>query len=244
MKIFPVLDLMKGIVVRGVAGQRESYQPVQSVLTKSHDPLEVAEAFQTQLDLNAFYVADLDAILFGQPQLSILHQLAAAYPGLWLDCGIRSPMDIPGPLETQDVKFVLGLETIQGPRTLRELCKNLGPERIVFSLDLKAGLPLGNLDTWISPSPGEIAQEAIDSGLKNLIVLDLAQVGVGAGVSTLPLCRRIKESDPGIQVVTGGGIRHVEDLISLEQSQIDGALIASALHDGGISPPELRIFRQ
>lgn len=239
MQIFPVLDLMSGKVVRGVAGRRESYQPIESLLTSACDPLPVAEAFQTCLGLSRFYVADLDGILFGQPQLAIIQQLAEAFPGLWLDCGVRTPKDIPQGLESQDVVFVVGLETMAGPRILKELCGNLGSNRVVFSLDLKAGAPLGNLDTWISTSPGDIAREAIAAGARNLIVLDLAQVGVAEGVSTVPLCREMKREFPEIQVVTGGGIRHVEELLELKASRIDGVLVASAFHDGKIGRQEL-----
>ncbi len=243
MKILPVLDLMKGIVVRGVAGRRESYRAVQSKLTETPEPLRVAEAFQQQLGLSEFYIADLDAITAGQPQLEILRQLARAFPGCWLDCGIRNPQDIPTELESEKLRFVAGLETIAGPGSLKALCARLGPQRVVFSLDLKAGRPLGNLAGWASSSAKDIAREAIAAGIQNLIVLDLAQVGVEAGVSTTPLCRDLKREFPEIQVVTGGGIRHSEDLIALEQAKLDGALVASAFHSGNITFGDLQAFR-
>jgi phosphoribosylformimino-5-aminoimidazole carboxamide ribotide isomerase len=191
------------------------------------------------LALSNFYVADLDGIQYREPQLSILQNLAEAFPGLWLDCGLRGPGDVPDCLASQDVVFVAGLESLDGPGGLSGLCHRLGPERIVFSLDLKAGLPLGNLERWASRLPLGIAREAIDGGVQNVIVLDLAQVGVSTGLSTLPLCRQLKEEFPHIQVVTGGGIRHVEDLIELKKSRIDGALVASAFHNGNIGRGEL-----
>ena len=42
MKILPVIDLMGGQVVRGVAGRRDQYRPVVSRLTPSSAPLDVA----------------------------------------------------------------------------------------------------------------------------------------------------------------------------------------------------------
>ncbi len=230
---------MKGQVVRGIAGRRETYRPIQSALTTSCEPLQVAEAFQNQLGLSQFYVADLDAIQFQEPQLSLLHNLAEAFPGLWLDCGLRTASDVPHPLVSQKVTFIAGLETLKGPQSLHHLCQQFGPQRIVFSLDLKAGLPMGELKDWQGSSPWDIAQEAIAAGAKKLIVLDLAQVGVGGGISTLPLCLKIKREFPHVAVITGGGIRHMEDLVELESFGIDGVLISSALHDGSIGREQL-----
>jgi phosphoribosylformimino-5-aminoimidazole carboxamide ribotide isomerase len=240
MHVLPVLDLMKGRVVRGIAGQRESYRPVQSVLTSSSDPLEVVEAFHSQLGLSQFYVADLDAIQHQSPHVSLLKKLAERFPGLWLDAGLRKESDIPSILESQDITFIAGLETLEGPHILKDLSERLGSGRIVFSLDLKRGVPMGNLTRWRSATPWDLAREAIDMGIEKLIVLDLAQVGVGGGVSTLSLCQRIKRDFPFVNIITGGGVRNAADLAQLKQSEIDGVLIASALHDGSIGHADLK----
>lgn len=242
MQIFPVLDLMDGQVVRGVAGERERYRPVESVLTSGSDPLTMAQAFQTQLGLSKFYLADLDAIRFGRPQYNILQQIAETFPGCWLDCGIRIASDISRLPQTGDMVFVLGLETVVGPQMVSELCRELGAERIAFSLDLKAGEPLGNLQNWRSAEPLGIARQAIDLGVRNLIVLDLAQVGMRDGVSTLPLCREIKRECPEVQLITGGGIRNARDLLTLGECPVDGALVASAFHNGAIRREDMAEF--
>lgn len=234
MQIFPVLDLMESRVVRGVAGQRERYRPVESVLTSGWDALDIAQAFQSQLGLSKFYLADLDAIRFSRPQQEILERITNAFPGCWLDGGIRISADVSRFPQSGEVVFVLGLETIVGPQVLSELCRDLGPERIAFSLDLKAGDPLGNLQNWRSALPLDIARQAVETGVRNLIVLDLAQVGMRDGVSTLPLCRSIKHEFPEVQVVTGGGIRNARDLRMLKDDLVDGALVASAFHNGGL----------
>jgi phosphoribosylformimino-5-aminoimidazole carboxamide ribotide isomerase len=119
------------------------------------------------------------------------------------------------------------------------LCRQFGPDRIAFSLDLKDGLPMGDLSAWNGRGPWDIVLEAIGAGVQKLIVLDLAQVGMGGGVSTRPLCRHVKREFPSITVITGGGLRHRADLVDLEHAGIDGVLIASALHDGSIGREDL-----
>ena len=63
MEIIPVLDLYKGLVVRGIGGERNEYKPIKnSIITTSAYPLNVTTNFQKKLGLSRFYIADLDAI--------------------------------------------------------------------------------------------------------------------------------------------------------------------------------------
>jgi phosphoribosylformimino-5-aminoimidazole carboxamide ribotide isomerase len=71
-----------------------------------------------------------------------------------------------------------------------------------------------------------------------MIVLDLAQVGMGQGVGTLPLCRELRCLDADLQIIGGGGVRSLADLRSLSAAGASAALVASALHDGRLMPAE------
>ena len=46
MTVLPVLDVLEGVVVRGVAGQRAEYRPLRSRLVESAVPLDVARALR------------------------------------------------------------------------------------------------------------------------------------------------------------------------------------------------------
>jgi uncharacterized protein related to proFAR isomerase len=61
-RVIPVIDILHGQVVHGIAGNRSSYQPIQSRLTASTHPLDVAKAFHEVFGFTKLYVADLDAI--------------------------------------------------------------------------------------------------------------------------------------------------------------------------------------
>ena len=76
-------------------------------------------------------------------------------------------------------------------------------------------------------------------GLRRIIVLDLAQVGTGQGVSTLALSRQIAASVPDVEIVTGGGVSDVTDLVALAEAGVDVALVSSALHDGRIGREDI-----
>ena len=97
--------------------------------------------------------------------------------------------------ETQDRKLgavVAGLESMSGPELLDELLAIVGPQRLIFSLDLKNGMPLTQPGAFDGLSPVQIATLALRIGVHRMIILDLASVGVGQGVPTSPLCRALR----------------------------------------------------
>jgi len=235
MHIIPVLDLLEGAVVRGVEGRREEYRPVESRIVQNSDPLSVARAFRDRFGLTRLYVADLDAIVHQQQNRDVYRMLAADDFQLMIDAGLRNIEAAEAVLAEGADQVVAGLETWPGPDQLARLARRLGRERVVFSLDMKNGKPLGDLSGWPAREPYDIAVCAMEAGAGELIVLDLAQVGANAGLSTENLCRSLIDRFPGPRVITGGGVRGLSDLERLSRMKVSGALVASALHDGRIS---------
>jgi phosphoribosylformimino-5-aminoimidazole carboxamide ribotide isomerase len=171
-----------------------------------------------------------------------LEGLCADRFSLLIDAGIRR-CEEAGPLFEIGVdQVVAGLETLESPKTLADLIRQYGAARIVFSLDLRDGRSLASSSEWPAGDPFEIARCAIAAGCNHLIVLDIARVGTGGGVPTLALCKQIRSAFPTVTILTGGGVRGVEDLRTLDRSGVDGVLIASALHDGSLVPSDLSAF--
>src|SRR5947209_6626877 len=93
MRIVPVLDVMGGVVVRAVRGDRATYRPLASQLTDSTDPARVAEAICTRHGWTEFYLADLDAIMGSGPAEQLFRRLNRAGFRLWVDAGVRERAD-------------------------------------------------------------------------------------------------------------------------------------------------------
>jgi phosphoribosylformimino-5-aminoimidazole carboxamide ribotide isomerase len=235
MPILPVLDLKHGQVVRGVAGRRDEYRPIVSVLTPSAAPRDVAQAIHEEFGFSDFYVADLDAIGGAAPARPVFEALHAYGFRLWLDAGIRKPEDAQTLVSLGIAQLVVGLESIGGPEPLSEICREHGPDRIVFSLDLKNGQPLCVPGRWGTADAWEIAQRAIGAGISRMLLLDLARVGGGSGIGTEELCIRLRQVHPELELSAGGGVRGSDDLHRLFAQGITHVLVASALHDGRIT---------
>ncbi|MDB5337120.1 MAG: hisA/hisF family protein [Planctomycetaceae bacterium] len=239
MQILPVLDLLNGVVVRGVAGRRDTYRPIESRICSSSEPLAIARAFRSHFGLERLYVADLDAILQQRPNLEIYRQLSRDGFSLLVDAGIHNLATAATVLEAGADSIIAGLESIPNPALLQALVAECGPGRVLFSLDLQDGRPLIGDGDWSGMPPLQIAQVAIQQGIERVIVLDLAQVGIAAGISTLDLCAAIRAQNPDLELITGGGIRNRNDLQLLANSRLDGVLIASALHNEQLKRDDL-----
>ncbi|HUY87767.1 MAG TPA: HisA/HisF-related TIM barrel protein [Pirellulales bacterium] len=246
MQIIPVIDLMGGLVVRGLAGRRHEYRPIQSRLCSHAAPSSVGSALRTRFGFREAYVADLDAIAGADPAWSIYEELARCGFSLRLDAGAATTeraRRIAGFRNGQLFSaIVVGLESLASPEALGEMLAAVGPERLVFSLDLKAEAPLTAAQAWRGLDPLEIAVRALRLGVRRWIVLDLAKVGMSQGAGTESLCRRLRQLDAEVEIVAGGGVRGLDDLESLAAAGCDGALVASALHDERLTQAMLAAY--
>lgn len=240
MRIIPVLDILNGVVVHGVAGKRDRYLPIKSVLTSSRDPSVVLNVIREQFSLTSFYLADLDAIQFCQLNRCVLAELLRSEVSVIVDAGIRSEGDVEELLDLGASQVVVALESLPSLAAVDRIISSFDSEQLIFGLDLKGGQPLTADSTCRTHSPWELAKQFCDVGFTSMIVLDLAAVGMNEGIPTLELCCRLRRDFPSLTLVTGGGVSCVADLQAAEESGVDGLLVASALHSGQLTPSDLQ----
>lgn len=239
MDVLPVLDLLNGIVVRGIAGRRSEYQPLRTCLTSSIQPLDVARALRTSFGFGRLYIADLDAILHHRPNWDVYRRLIDDGFQLQIDAGIQN-VEQSQSVRQIGAEPIIGLESCPNPTVLIDVVGATQGE-LTFSLDLMNGHPLLSNDaTGWSNVPGEIVRQAVSSGIQRMIVLDLADVGTSRGTKTVDLCRSILAEFPDLKLTCGGGVRGPDDLRNLTRIGVVSVLVASALHDGRLSSVDLR----
>jgi phosphoribosylformimino-5-aminoimidazole carboxamide ribotide isomerase len=226
MLLIPVIDLMRGQVVRALRGNRQTYRPVVSKLCAGSDPIDVAQALCRHCASSRLYVADLDALTGGAAQATTLRDLLQALPAveLWLDAGFADAAAAAWLRErigaqAQRVVPVFGSESLRSLHALREAFAP--PQHTVLSLDRRGDQRLDPAGCWDHPDlwPGRV------------IVMTLERVGADAGPDLETLCA-VQARAPAAELVGAGGIRNTDDL---ERARAAGAyawLVASALHDG------------
>lgn len=246
--MIPVLDLHGGRAVLARGGRRDTYEPVQSVLVprrEAGNPLALARAYRQTLGCDELYIADLDAIAGGAVQQTLLRTLAGLGNGLLVDAGVSTPERARDVVADGARRVVVGLETLSSFEALRAVVGAVGGPRVAFSLDLRAGTPIVNPGAAHGGTlpPIELARAAVDTGVGTVIVLDLARVGGREGVDW-DLVRALRGAHPGVALLAGGGVGGMRDLERLAHYGIDGALVATALHDGTLTRNDIATARR
>lgn len=223
----------------GIAGRRQSYRPLDSPLVKGSQPVAVARALRKLVGHNWLYLADLDAIEHDAPDWQTLEQLAADGCHLLVDAGLRDGGRARRLIDAGAAAVVAALETLPAPAALAGVVAEAGSGRTIFSLDLKRSEIIARAEAWEAHDPLAIARQAIETGIGGMIVLDVAGVGVQNGVPTAELCRRLRAVERDLPLITGGGVRNLDDVRHLLADGVDSVLVASALHRGHIKPEEI-----
>ncbi|WPH18520.1 HisA/HisF-related TIM barrel protein [Variovorax paradoxus] len=232
LNLIPVVDLLKGQVVRAVRGDRKAYRPIVSALCASSDPVAVARILCEHCAARQLYVADLDALQGGAVQAGVLADLLQALPGieLWLDAGLA---DASAGLALREqlaphasrIVLVFGSESLRSREALERCFEATAGDRAgdpgaALSLDRRDGQRLDAAGCW----------DAVELWPRRLIVMTLERVGSGAGPD-LETLREVRRLAPGAMVIGAGGIRSEDDLAHASAAGADAWLVASALHD-------------
>jgi phosphoribosylformimino-5-aminoimidazole carboxamide ribotide isomerase len=118
----------------------------------------------------------------------------------------------------------------------------VGPSRTVFSLDLRLGAPILHRAIHdlqgAGPDAVSVAEQAANAGVTTILLLDLGRVGTGVGVD-LGLIESLRNRLAGIRLLAGGGVLTRRDLERMRDAGCDGALVASAIHNGRLSVGDL-----
>lgn len=210
MKVYFVIDLMDGKVVRAFEGRRDNYYPIEyfSNLVDSSDPFDVLEVVRPRY----LYVADLDRIMGIGNNFSLIDEISRGFHVI-ADCGFREADEV------LNLNFipVLGTETFDLYK-LDEVKSDF-----FVSLDIRGGRVLSNLDF------SDTIEYLNSFNILGLIVLEIDRVGT-CSLNFERIEKALKLSENPVYV--GGGVGSLEDLMRLRDMGCEGALISTALHRG------------
>ncbi len=238
LRIIPVIDLKNGKVVHAVAGEREKYEPVDSVLVDSSNPLPLTREFQ-EYGFKELYIADLDSIQNQGDNLEIINRLTSETElTVMVDGGFSRIEDVKNYADVGIDKAVIGTETLQDFDLISKIseCYELS---VIASVDIKESEVITG-SSEIEKSIEKLIENFQRNGVSEIIVLNLGKVGTSEGPSTEFLPKILNTAS--VPILFGGGIRDVSDIKNLSNQGVSGALIATAIHSGSISRRDLDCF--
>jgi phosphoribosylformimino-5-aminoimidazole carboxamide ribotide isomerase len=227
MEIIPVLDLKGGVVVHARMGLRNAYRPIETPLSPNSRPIDVARGLLSIYPFASFYIADLDSIEGKGDNDAVLIELRLAFPdlALWVDKGLAELASADRWLGAGLGHLILGSETQRTGGLVQHFRQD---ERVILSLDYRD-------DVFVGPSA---LLHNSDSWPSKVIVMTLARVGSATGPD-MDRLTEIKALAADKRVFAAGGVRNADDLATLAQAGIAGALVATSLHNGAVTGAQI-----
>jgi phosphoribosylformimino-5-aminoimidazole carboxamide ribotide isomerase len=232
MELIAAIDLLDG---RGVRLRKGDYDDVVG----DADPVELARGWTTA-GVQRLHVVDLDGARAGEPRNAgpmgrIFRAARAASPGIRVHAagGLRTADAVEAVLRAGADAAVLATAAHRNPGFLRE-CAARWPGRIIASVDVRGAQVA--LDGWLRSGAGDpldVAARLLEDGAAGLIVTDTERDGTLAGPN-LELLREARRRFPATRLVAAGGVGSIDDLMTLADAGIDGAIVGMALLTGEI----------
>lgn len=235
-RIIPVVDLKKGVVVRA--------ENIKGPLVDKPDPLLVIKAFQEKLECSEFYIEDLDATHQKGNNYGIISKITRQKNiSLMVNNGANTAELTQKTSELGNVKVVIGSSTLKTMEDISAIIRAVDPDRLIFSIEMRDYQVIsGSAEISKLGSAIELMDYLITFGPKDFIVLERTLIGTEAGIINIDFVKNImsRYTQKGIEIITGGGIRNIQDVLILKQMGIAGVLIGTALYRGIITKDDFK----
>jgi cyclase len=245
-RVIPCLDVDDGRVVKGI-----KFKGIQD----AGDPVELARRYNeegadelTFLDIGASYKSRATL-------LDVVRKVAAeVFIPLCVGGGIRTVDDMREAMNAGADKVSVCTAALNNPGLLTEMARAYGSQCVVLSIDAaRAGNGSGGRPVWNAYSHGgrtdtgldavEWAVRAVKLGAGEILLNSIDADGTGAGYD-LELTGIILDAVP-VPVIASGGAGNLEQIAGvLLDPAADAALVASMLHYGKTTIPEIKKYAE
>ncbi len=232
MKIIPAIDIMNGQVVRLYKGD-----PKQKTIY-SDNPIEIAKKWE-QNGADMLHIVDLDATLGMGSNLSIIKKIIA---------NVSTPVEIAGGLRDESIvmdtakisnRVVLGTLAFKDKIILKKLLENLGPEKIVISVDHKEGeIVTHGWQKGTGIRLIDAIKDFLAMGFSEFLLTNVNRDGTleGPELKFLEQACQLENSN----VIASGGISNVKDVQDVKEKNSFGVILGKALYENKITIEEAK----
>jgi phosphoribosylformimino-5-aminoimidazole carboxamide ribotide isomerase len=228
MELIPAIDLLGGKCVRlyqGDYGQETVY---------SEDPSSVAAEW-VEAGASRLHVVDLDGARAGVPTnvAEVKGIVSNASVPVQLGGGIRTVSAARTVLVLGVDRVLVGTAAVEDPALVRDMCRELGPEAVVVSVDARGGVVATDGWTRIGEVMAtELVVRLAEMGVRRFLYTDIDRDGTLTEPNFEAIGDLVRET--GVPVVAAGGISSVDHLLRLADLGVEAAVIGKALYTGDI----------
>ena len=232
MKVIPAIDLMNGQVVRLYKGD-PNHKTVYS-----NNPIEVAKKWEAN-GADMLHLVDLDATLGRGSNLLIIKKILEQ---------ISIPVQVAGGLRDESIitdvskisnRVVLGTLAFKDKSILKKLLSNLGPEKIVISVDhIDGEIVIHGWQKETGIKLIDAMQEFLAMGFSEFLLTNVSRDGTLEGPD-LEFLEQACQLD-NTHVIASGGISNIQDVKDVKQKNAFGVILGKALYENKISIAEAK----
>lgn len=228
LKLFPAVDVLGGKAVRLYQGD------YNKETVYANRPLDAAKRFFDEGG-EFLHAVDLDGAKAGKPvnDRDIGEMIRLSGMKTEVGGGIRTEDDIKKYLDMGAFRVILGTAALENIDFLSKMAQKYG-DGICVGVDAKDGmvatrgwLDVSNVDAF------EFLKAVRDLGVKGVIYTDISRDGAMQGTN-MEAYRRLKTIE-GLDIVASGGICRYEELLTLSDMGVYGAILGKALYTGAIN---------
>ena len=227
MLIFPAIDIYEGKAVRLYKGD------YRQITVYSEHPEDIAEKFR-EAGAECLHLVDLEGALCGStPNLAVVSSILKKV-NLYTEIGggIRSMETIERYLDIGINRVILGTAAVKD-RDFLEKAASRFVNQLAVGVDIKEGEVA--VHGWTEKSGLDAMNFCGDlqkMGIKNIICTDISKDGAMQGTN-LSLYKKMSEKFQ-LDITASGGVTNLNDIRSLAQMKLYGAIIGKAYYTGAI----------
>ena len=231
MILFPAIDLFEGKAVRLYKGDYDR------MTVYSHHPEEIAADFAA-CGATHIHLVDLEGARSGEtPNLETVLKIRES-TGLFCEIGggIRSMETVERYLSAGLDRVILGTAAVEDEDFLRRAVDRYG-EKIATGADIRDGMI--SVKGWTQQSAvttEEFFEKMQELGVSTVICTDISRDGAMRGTNR-EMYRSLSERYR-VRITASGGVSTLEDVISLREMGLYGAIIGKAYYTGDLNLKE------
>ncbi len=238
MRIIPAIDIIDGKCVRlsqGDYSQKKVY---------NEDPLEVARGFE-EAGLQFLHLVDLDGAKAGKVTNWNVVERITSHTKLVVDFGggIKTSDELKRLFDLGVSQVNLGSIAVKNAPLVYEWIENYGAEKIILSADVKDEMIA--IAGWLENSVihlRDFVDQYHQRGLDYVTCTDISVDGMLTGPN-VALYEKILTWFPKLKLIASGGVSNISDLITLQETGVEGAIVGKAIYESRIKLDELTEFK-
>jgi phosphoribosylformimino-5-aminoimidazole carboxamide ribotide isomerase len=237
MEIIPAIDIIDGKCVRLAKGDFDKK------IVYNDNPVEVAKSFEN-IGIRRLHIVDLDGAK-GKPLQNIKTlENVSNNTSLVIDFGggIKKTQDLKQVFNAGAAMVSVGSVTVKDPELFLHWVTDFGADKFLPGadvLDKKIKIHGWKEETGIDIFDFIASMET--KGIDRVFCTDISKDGMLQGPAT-GLYKEILIQFPSLQLIASGGISCYDDLLVLQETGCQGAIVGKAIYEEKISLKQIQKF--